>query len=89
MKIKEIKNIVRKDVPIYYRRLYSGLVCLDIVNKAVELAVDFQLEHKPTGQVEISLISVGQIDYPLVPLHKELKRFIGELDQEGKLPSTM
>ena len=86
MEIREIKNIVRKDVPIYYRRIYSGIACFDMLNQPTEFSVEFQLEHKPTGQIETSLISMGQVDYPLVPLQKELKRFIGELDSNGKLP---
>jgi hypothetical protein len=27
------------------------------------------------------------VDYPLVPLQKELKKYIGSLDSEGKLPN--
>ena len=87
MKIIEIKNIVRKDVPIYYRRLYSSIVIMELVNKTVDVDVDFQIETKPTGSNEISITSMGKIDYPLVPLQKELKRIIGELDSTRKLPS--
>ena len=86
MKIVEIKNIVRKDVPIYYRRLYSGVAVLELVNKPVETPLDFQIEHKPTGQIEIGITLSQKIDYPLVPLQKELKKFIGDLDSTGKLP---
>ena len=87
MKIVEIKNIVRKDVPIYYRRLYSGIAVLELLNKPVEVSIDFQIEHKPTGQREIGITSLGKIDYPLTPLQKELKQFIGALDSNGKLPN--
>ncbi|MCL2473231.1 MAG: hypothetical protein FWF26_06095 [Treponema sp.] len=87
MKIAEIKDISRKDFPIYYRRLYSGTVVLELVNKLVEVPLDFQIEHKPTGASEISLTLSQVIDYPLVPLYKELKNFIGALDSEGKLPN--
>ena len=86
MKITAIKNIVRKDVPIYYRRLYSGLAVMELVNKPTEVPLDFQIEQKPTGQIEIGITLSQKIDYPLVPLQKELKKFIGELDSAGKLP---
>ena len=85
MRISEIKNIERKDVPIYYRRLYSGVAVIELVNKLVEIPLDFQLEHKPTGQTEISITLSQSVDYPLVPLQKELKKFIGELESSGKL----
>jgi len=87
MKVLDIKNIVRKDFPIYYRRLYTSVVLIELVNKQIETAMDFQIEHKPTGHTEISITSMGHVDYPLVPLQKELKRIIGELDSERKLPN--
>ena len=88
MKILEIKNIVRKDVPIYYRRLYTGIAVLELINNSVNLPLDFQIEHKPTGSTEISLTFSQTIDYPLVPLQRELKKYISALDSNGKLPNT-
>jgi len=87
MKIVEIKNIVRKDVPIYYRRLYTGIAVLELVNKSIEIPLDFQIEQKPTGHNEIGVALAETIDYPLVPLYKELKNFIGVLESTGQLPS--
>jgi len=86
MRITEIKNIVRKDVPIYYRRHYTGLAVLELINNLVEVPLNFQIEHKPTGQIEIGMTLCGKVDYPLVPLQKELKKFIGDMDSGGKLP---
>ena len=86
MRVSEIKNIVRKDVPIYYRRLYSGIAVMELVNKPVEVPLDFQIEQKPTGQTEIGITLSEKVDYPLIPLQKELKKFIGDLDSGGKLP---
>ena len=88
MKVVEIKGLERKDIPIYYRRLYSGTAVLELVRKTVDVPVDFQLEQKPTGQVEISITSsLTAVDYPLIPLQKELKRFIETLDSSGQLPN--
>lgn len=86
MRICELKSIVRKDVPIYYRRLYTGVVVMELINKMVEVPLDFQIEHKPTGQIEITIMFSQKVDYPLIPLQKELKKFIGDLDSDGKLP---
>jgi hypothetical protein len=86
MKVVEVKNIVRKDVPIYYRRLYSGIAVLELLSDKVDVPLDFQIEHMPTGQTEINLTLHEKVDYPLVSLQKELKSFIGALDSDGKLP---
>ena len=87
MKIIEIKNLTRKEFPIYYRRFYEGIAVMELVDKPVEIPLDFQIEHKATGSTEITLSMTGKVDYPLVPLQKELKRFIGDLDSNGKLPN--
>jgi hypothetical protein len=86
MQILEIKKIVRKDVPIYYRRLYSGIAVVELVNKSIERKVDFSIETKPTGKKEILITISEPIDYPLVPLIRELKRFIDKIDTDGQLP---
>ena len=86
MIIVEIKDIVRKELPIYYRRLYSGIAVMELVKKPVEISLDFQIEHKPTGQTEINLTFRDNIDYPLLPLQNQLKKYIGDLDSGGKLP---
>jgi hypothetical protein len=86
MKILAIKDIERKDVPIYYRRLFTGIAVLDLLNKNVERRIDFLIETKPTGQKEISITLTEPIDYPLIPLIKELKSYVFALDDSGDLP---
>ena len=87
MKIVELKNIVRKDVPIYYRRHYTGIAVLELLKKLNDVSLDFQIEHKPTGQTEIKITRMDNVDYPLVPLQKELKNYIRTLDSGGILPN--
>jgi hypothetical protein len=86
MKIQAIKDIKRKDVPIYYRRLFSGVAEIELLNKTVERGIDFSIETKPTGQKEISLTLAETVDYPLIPLMRELKNYINDLDEKGALP---
>jgi hypothetical protein len=88
MKIVQLKNIIRKEVPIYYRRLYSGVVEIELLNKLEERAVDFTIEVKPTGQKSVSVTMSEPVDYPLVPLMKELRQFLINLDDTGQLPQT-
>jgi hypothetical protein len=86
MKILEIKNIVRKNVPIYYRMFYTGIVRMELTNKTVEHQIDFSIEMLPTGDKKILITPVQPIDYPLIPLLRELKATITALDADGKLP---
>jgi hypothetical protein len=86
MKIIALKDMIRKDVPIYYRKLYTGVVVIDLGKITKEFRIDFSIEYKPTGHKEIIVTFIDSIDYPLVPLNKELKAFIDNLDTAGGLP---
>ena len=86
MKIITIKDLVRKDVPIYYRKLYTGVAVLDIRNVMSEYRIDFAIEYKPTGQKDITLNFIDKVDYPVIPLNRELKQFINDLESGGGLP---
>lgn len=86
MKVLEIKEIVRKDVPIYYKMFYSGVAVMELVNASVERQIDFSMEMKPTGQKQILITLNKPVDYPLVPLLREIKKYINTLDQNGALP---
>jgi hypothetical protein len=86
MRVLEIKDIIRKDVPLYYRMFFSGIAVLQMLNKSIERPIDFSIEIKPTGQKEILVTIASPVDYPLVPLIRELKQFIDKLDSHGELP---
>jgi hypothetical protein len=86
MTVVEIKDCVRKDVPIYYRRVFTGVAAIEIAGKVCDLALDWTIETSPFGTKEIAITLLGQVDYPLLPLIKELKKKIDEIDAEGGLP---
>ena len=86
MKIVVIKDMIRKDIPIYYRKLYTGVAVIEMSNSPENYRIDFAIECKPTGMKEITVSFIDSIHYPLVPVLKELKLFIKELDNNGGLP---
>ena len=86
MKVITIKDMIRKDVPIYYRMLYTGVAVIELNKGPMDFRIDFSIEIKPTGHKEISVVFIDDIDYPLVPVIKELKDYINEQDAVGALP---
>jgi len=86
MKVISLKDMIRKDVPIYYRKLYTGVAVIDFNNGPTDFRIDFSIEMKPTGQKEINVSFIDTIDYPLIPVTRELKTIIGEMDADGELP---
>ena len=86
MKVICIKDMIRKDVPIYYRLLYTGVAVIEFNQNPSDFRIDFSIEIKPTGQKEINVNFIDTLDFPLVPVVKELKQYITELDNAGGLP---
>jgi len=86
MKVITIKDMIRKDVPIYYRLLYTGVAVIELNKGPENFRIDFTIEIKPTGQREVSVTFIDKIDYPLIPVTKELKNYISQLDSAGGLP---
>jgi len=87
MKIIAIKDIIRKDVPIYYRLLYTGVAVIDLAKGSQDYRIDFTIEIKPTGAKEISVTFLDNIEYPLVPIIKELKVIIDKMHEDELLPN--
>ncbi len=86
MKLIEMRDIVRKDIPIYYRRLFTGIAVFSMLDRAKEIPVQFSIEVSPAGKKEIAIQLMNEPDYPLLPLIKTLKEHVIQLDQNGGLP---
>ena len=86
MKVISIKDMIRKDYPIYYRKLYTGVAVIEMNKGPADYRIDFTIEYKPTGSKDISISFIDSIDYPLIPIHRELKKYISDLDSNDGLP---
>ena len=87
MRVVNVKDIIRKDVPIYYRLLFTGVAVLELTGGNVsDYRIDFSIETKPTGHKEINVSFLDDIHYPLIPVVRELKTFIGTMHSNGTLP---
>ena len=86
MKVVSIKDVVRKDVPIYYRLLYTGVAVIELAKGAGNYRIDFTIEIKPTGQKDISVTFLDNLEYPLLPVIKELKLLINKMHEDELLP---
>jgi len=86
MKVVAIKDIIRKDVPIYYRLLYTGVAVIELSKGAADYRIDFTIEIKPTGFKEISVTFLDALEYPLLPVIKEIKAIIDKMHTDELLP---
>jgi len=86
MKVITIKDMIRKDYPIYYRKLYTGVAVIELNKGPSDYRIDFCIEYKPTGNKDVTVNFIDTVDYPLVPVSKELKKIITDMDSLGELP---
>ncbi|MBU0926294.1 MAG: hypothetical protein KKA67_00950 [Spirochaetes bacterium] len=86
MKIVDLTNILRKETHIYYRREFKADAVIEIMQQTKSVPVEFVLEHKPTGNVDVSATIIDDLDYPVMPIVAMLKTHIAELDKRGALP---
>ena len=86
MKVIAIKDIVRKDVPIYYRLLFTGVAVIELTKDPEDYRIDFSVEIKPTGQKEITVSFLDDIHYPLIPIIREIRNVIDTMHSNGLLP---
>jgi hypothetical protein len=85
MKVVAIKDIVKKDIPIYYRLLFTGVAVIELKDTG-DYRIDFCIEIKPTGHLDITVNFLDDVDYPLLPVVKELKTLIETMHTNGTLP---
>ncbi len=86
MTILEIKDVVRKDVPIYYRRLFTGTAVIELLGDRLDRRIEFSIETKPTGAKETTVNLLDDVEYPLIPLVRGLKELVAGMDASGALP---
>lgn len=86
MKIVELTNILRKETHIYYRREFKADVVFEILQQTKTVPVEFVLEHKPTGSIDVSVTITEDLDYPMMPFLNEFKLLVTAMDKRGALP---
>ncbi|HAW85810.1 MAG: hypothetical protein A2087_10395 [Spirochaetes bacterium GWD1_61_31] len=86
MKVIDLTNLRRKDAPVLYRKVYYADAIVEVMADSLSLPIEFVVEHKPLGGVEIRVTLIDDIDYPILPIINHLKLHISELQSNGALP---
>lgn len=87
MKVIKIVDIIRKDVPLYYRNKYNAIAELELTSTKIDkVAIEFAIEITPISGKVYSVDEIDEIDYPTIPVKKALIEEIKNYDREGLLP---
>lgn len=90
MKLLEIRNITRKEMPLHYmNEFYGSAVFLEsFSSRKVEKRLMFTVEKPAIGVLKIKVNFLDDLNYPLVPILKNIKSHIADMAQKGKLPDN-
>ena len=86
MKLIGFKELVKKDLAVDYRKVYTAVAEIEINASHLEKRIEFSIEHSPLGHIDVSVSLLDHIDYPLVPILRTIKNFIHEEHKKGSLP---
>lgn len=87
MKVINIIDISRKDVPLYYRNKYSAKAEIELsISSVASVDIEFTIEVTPISGKIYSVDEIADIDYPTLPVKKALIEVITKYDREGLLP---
>ena len=86
MNIIDIKDIIRKDIPLHYREEFTGLAVFN--NKRSETSenkIEFSLERTAFGTKEVEIRFPVTPDFPVITAIRNLKQYILSIEKEGRL----
>lgn len=87
MTVESLEDVQLIESPIRYRRQYTATAILSYRQRASEqTSVTFTLEHTAHGHVQIRVTLQDEIRYPLLPVVRQIKSHIDQLEREGQLP---
>ena len=76
-------NFTRK-IPLYTRNEYEGTAVFSLLaDREAALPFRSSVEIKPTGERVVMVELLDTIDYPLIPIIREIKKEIRIIDSKG------
>ena len=85
MVVSKLVDIERKESHIYYMQDFTATMVYSIVGREKKGRIAFSIEHKPTGEMAITVRFIDDVDYPLLPLIIDLKTTIKKLIETNEL----
>jgi hypothetical protein len=86
MKLIEIKDVEPEEGGVYYRQKYHATAVFeDVYGGETDVPILCIVEINPLGQKKITVNFLGDIQYPLIPLLRQLKVQLHEMHDDGRL----
>ena len=86
MTVHGIDELVKKDIPLYYRNEYEGTGDLELLSGSRHrIPLAFAVEIKPDGERIVAVQVKEKLDYPMLPVVRALKQTILSMEKDGLL----
>ncbi|MGP1415685.1 MAG: hypothetical protein ACTTJ6_07165 [Treponema sp.] len=85
MVVSKLVDIERKESHIYYMQDFTATMMYYIAGKEKKARIAFSIEHKPTGEMVITVGFNDDVEYPLLPVIIDLKSTIKRLIETNEL----
>ena len=86
MKLLEINNIVKKDIPLHYRKEFTAEAIFSIAeDRLLTKNIKFIIEYNHSGDFDVKVNLLEPLNYPLLPTLRMIKELIIDLEKRGAL----
>ncbi len=85
MKVLAVKDVVKKDLAVDYRKVYDARAVLEILGTSQETKIEISLEHSPLGSVDVKVRLLEDVAYPLLPALRALRTSVHGMYERGEL----
>lgn len=86
MRVIELRDLLRKETHLHYRREFTAKAVLDVLDRSIERRIEFSMEKTPLGATNVKVQLMDPIEYPVLPVLSGIRDFVTELDRDGSLP---
>lgn len=84
MRVLQIFDVERKDSEIYYRQVFLASARYAFLGKESVGRFEFIIEMNPLGEKRIHVRLIDAVDYPILPIVRDLKTSVQNMiDREG------
>lgn len=86
MRVIELRDLLRKETHLHYRREFTAKAVLDILDRSIEKRIEFSMEKTPLGSTTVKVTLIDPVEYPVLPLISGIRDFVSDLERDGSLP---
>jgi hypothetical protein len=86
MRVVELRELSRRDSPVFYIKELTAIAVVEWNQKQCESDIAITLEHKPLGPPDVRVHILDAVEGPTLPLIHAIKDYVVDMERSGRLP---